>query len=339
VPDATFSDLAFFAQDEWQATPWLRLVGGLRVDRFRVASDRTTDFVLPPFFTPDVVDALGLAGLESGLSVTDTAVSGDVGVVVKPVESVSLVARVGRSFREPNLFERFFTDFGSVGGFVVGNPSLEPETGVNVDAGVKVHTRRFVGSFTYFKNTYSDFLTSRPALDRSGAPVGIPTGPGQPPIPVFQTVNAARVRIHGVEADFELRIPVGASFLTPFGNLTALRGDDLERDVPLDFITPFKAFGGLRWQDGPERYWAEYSFRAVTGQDRLSPAYLATNGGAEPGFVSHDVRGGVNFRFERCSVGFSAGVTNVGDRYFSEQFTLAPARGRSATIGLNLRFH
>lgn len=339
VPDATFSDLAFFAQDEWQATAWLRFVGGVRLDRFRVRSDSTVDFQLPPFFSSEVVDALGLAGLDSGLEVNDTAVSGDIGVVVKPVEAVSIVARVGRSFREPNLFERFFTDFGSVGGFVVGNPALAPESGINVDAGVKLHTRRIAGSFTYFNNTYSDFLSSRPALDRSGAPVGIPTGPGQAPIPVFQTTNAARVRIQGVEADFEWHIPAGASFLTPFGNVTATRGDDLERDLPLDFITPFKAFGGMRWQDGPERYWAEYSFRAVTGQDRLSPAYLATNRGAEPGFVTHDVRGGANLRFENWTMSFSAGVTNLGNRYFSEQFTLAPARGRSVTIGMNLRFH
>ncbi|HXG68565.1 MAG TPA: TonB-dependent receptor, partial [Blastocatellia bacterium] len=79
VPDATFGDLAFFAQDEFQATRWLRVVGGARVDRFDINSERTPGFDLPPFFTPAQIEDLGLTGLADGLKVNDTAVSGDLG--------------------------------------------------------------------------------------------------------------------------------------------------------------------------------------------------------------------------------------------------------------------
>ncbi|MCI0490120.1 MAG: TonB-dependent receptor [Blastocatellia bacterium] len=338
VPDATFGDLAFFALDEYQPTRWLRFIGGVRVDRFDINSERTAGFDLPPFFTPSQIEDLKVNGLEAGLNVDDTAVSGDFGVVVKPVEEVSLTARVGRSFREPNLFERFFTDFGSAAGFVVGNPDLKPESGVNLDTGIKIHTARFAGSFTYFNNTYTNFLTSRVALDRDGVPITVPTAPGAPPTMVFQTVNAGRTRIQGIEAEAEAPLLISGNYLTLFGSLSYLRGDDLQDNVPLDFITPLKTVAGLRWQDAHDRFWSEYGARIVHKQERLSPEFLIANGGAEPGFVTHDLRGGINFRRERYRLGFTAALTNLGNRFYNEQFVFAPARGRSATVGVNLRF-
>lgn len=338
VPDSKFGNLAFFAQDEYQAARWLRIVGGVRVDRFDINSERTPGFDLPSFFTPSQIEDLNLTGLDQGLKVDDTAVSGDVGFVINPTQAVSVTARVGRSFREPNLFERFFTDFGSAAGFVVGNPLLQPESGVNFDTGVKVRTARLATSFTYFNNTYKDFLTSQPAIDRNGAPITIPAGPGSPSIPVFRTVNLSRTRIQGVEADFEMPVKMSAGFLVPFGNISYLRGDDLESDLPLNFITPLKTIIGLRWQDVRDRYWSEYAARIINTQDRLSPDFLQSNGGAESGFVTHDLRGGVKFRRERYTIGFTIALENLANRFYNEQFVFAPARGRGATIGMNLRF-
>ncbi len=338
VPDATFANLAFFAQDEYEASRQLRFIGGLRVDRFDINSEHTAGFDLPPFFTSSQIEDLNLTGLDAGLQVRNTAISGDFGVVYKPVQSLSLTARVGRSFREPNLFERFFTDFGSAAGFVVGNPDLKPESGVNVDTGVAVRTSRFNGSFTYFNNTYTNFLSSQIAIDRNNVPITVSQGPGRPPIQVFRTVNVGRTRIQGVESEFETSLRAGQSFLTPFGNISYLRGDDLQRDVPLDFITPLKTVIGLRWQDRRERFWSEWRTRIVNGQDRLSPQFLAANAGAEPGYVTHSLRGGYNFRRERYVMGFTVGVDNLLNRFYNEQFVFAPARGRSATVGINLRF-
>lgn len=338
VPNSKFGDFALFAQDEYQPVRWLRLVGGIRVDRFNIESDRTPGFDLPAFFTPEQIEDLNLIGLDQGLSVDDTAVSGDFGVVVSPVSKLSFAARVGRSFREPNLFERFFTDFGSAAGFVVGNPTLEPEKGINFDTSVRFRSSRFAGSFTYFHNRYKDFLTSNPAIDRNGVPITIPAGPGQPPIPVFQTINTSRARIQGIEADFEAPIRIPRGFLAPFGNVSYLRGDDTENDVPLNFITPLKTVAGLRWHEERDRFWTEYSLRIVNSQDRLTPDFIAVNGGAEPGFVTHDVRGGVSFRHERYSWNFTVGVENLANRFYNEQFVFAPARGRSAVLGVGLRF-
>ncbi len=338
VPDATFATFAVFAQDEYEVTRKLRFIGGVRLDRFNISSERTPGFDLPTFFTPSQLEDLNLTGLNNGLQVRDAAVSGDLGVVYKPTEALSLTARVGRSFREPNLFERFFTDFGSAAGFVVGNPDLKPESGLNIDMGLAFRTSRWSGSFTYFNNTYTNFLTSQLAFDRNGVPITISQGPGNPPIQVFRTVNTGRTRIQGVEAEVETSLSVARSLLTPFGNVSYLRGDDLQLNVPLDFITPLKTVIGLRWQDRQKRFWSEWSTRIVNTQERLSLQFIAANGGAEPGFVTHDVRGGYNFRRERYTLGFTVGVNNLLNRFYNEQFVFAPARGRSATLGINLRF-
>lgn len=345
VPDATFGNLAFFAQDEYEITRRLRLIGGVRFDRFNIASEVTPGFSLPAFFTLAQIEDLNLTGFDSGLKVKDTAISGDFGVVFKPLDTFSLRARVGRSFREPNLFERFFTDFGTATGFVVGNPDLKPESGINFDTGVTFRTTRFSGALTYFNNTYTDFLTSQLALDRNGAPVTIPGGRGRPPIGVYRSVNLGRTRIQGLEGELETSVRVAQTLLTPFGNISYLRGDDLERNVPLDFITPLKTVVGLRWQDRRARLWSEWSTRIVNTQARLSPQFLTANGGAEPGYVTHSLRGGYNFRRERYTLGFTAGVDNLLNRFYSEQFifpseqtVFTPARGRTLSVGVNLNF-
>jgi outer membrane receptor for ferrienterochelin and colicin len=75
--------------------------------------------------------------------------------------------------RSRHLFERFFTGSGSVGGLVVGNPNLEPESGVNFDTGVKFRNSKFADSVTYFNNTYRNFLTNILIDQTIASPVGL----------------------------------------------------------------------------------------------------------------------------------------------------------------------
>jgi hemoglobin/transferrin/lactoferrin receptor protein len=334
VPVANFGSFALFAQNEFELNNRLKFVGGVRVDFFSSKASPTTGFALPPSFTTSQIEDLGLNGLATGLDVSERAVTGDFGAVFKLTDEISLTGRVGRSYRVPNLFERFFTDAGSVGGFVVGNPNLEPETGINVDTGVKVRTFRFAGSFTYFNNTYRNFLSTVPAADRNGRPIVIPPArPGQAPTPVSQTVNIGRARIQGFEGELEIPLRLGDWFLTPSGNISYLRGDNLQVDEPLNTITPLKTVLNLRWQDAAARYYAEWTTRIVNKQERLSSSFLTANLGAEPGFAVSDVRGGYSFRRERYRLSVNAGISNIFNRYYNEQFVFAPARGRSFVLG------
>ncbi|HMJ09606.1 MAG TPA: TonB-dependent receptor [Pyrinomonadaceae bacterium] len=352
VPDATLSNIAGFAQDEFRITKRLKFTGGIRIDNFKTAAQPTTGFSLP-LLRQDQVDDLGIGSLASGLNVSNTAVTGDAGVVFRASRNVVLSARIGRSFRTPNIFELFFTDAGSIGGFVVGNPNLKPETGTNIDTSVKFKTSRFSASVTYFNNSYRNLLATVPTDDHRGCPIFIAapgtvydanncfvisSPPGQSPVRVYQTQNVDRARIQGLEAEFEAPIKIRLGYLTPNGNFSYLRGDDSERGLPLDFISPFRTNIGIRWNNYGKSYFFDYNARFVGTQNRLSPSYLAPvnqggNGGPEKGFVTHNMSGGYYFRRERFNFNINLGVSNIFNRAYSEQFVYAPARGRSFTIG------
>lgn len=336
IPDASLSNFAGFAQDEFRVSNRLKFVGGVRVDNFKTVSQTTTGFVLPAL-TPAQIDFLGIGNIASGITKSNTSATGDLGAVYKLTSDVILSARVGRSFRTPNLFETFFTDRGSVSGsFVAGNPFLKPETGTNIDTSVKVKTLRYAASATYFNNSYKNLLATVPAVDRNGQPIFL-NQPG-PATRIYQTQNFDRARIQGLEAEFEVPIKISLGLLTPNGNFSYLRGDDTVRNVPLDFISPMRTNVGVRWNNYGKSYFFDYYARIVTTQKRLSPSFLSSvnqggNGGPEAGFVTHNMSGGYYFRREHYNFNINLGVSNLFNRAYSEQFVFSPARGRSFTIG------
>jgi len=336
VPDASLENVAAFAQDEFRATNRFRLVGGIRVDNFKTAAQPTIGFALPPLTAGQIQD-LRIASLASGLNVSRTSVTGDFGGIFSVTPDISLSARIGRSFRTPNIFELFFTDRGSISNvFVVGNPNLRPETGTNVDASVKLRKSHFIGSATYFRNSYKNFLNTVAAVDRNGNPIYL-NQPG-PLTRVYQTQNVDRARIQGFEAEFEVPMKIRLGYLTPNGNFSYLRGDDIDSNVPLDIISPFRTNIGLRWNNYGKSYFFDYYARIVAEQDRLSPSFLLPvnqggNGGPEKGFTTHNISGGYYFRREMYNFNINVGVSNLANRAYSEQFVYAPARGRSFTIG------
>lgn len=336
VPNARFGSFAAFAQDAFKLNEKLQIIGGIRIERFSTSSDPTEGFSLPGALTPSQIEDLGLTGLEDGLSVTETASTGDVGAVFGITNDLSVTARIGRSFRVPNIFERFFTDLGSAEGFVVGNPSLEPESGVNFDAGLRFRNANIAASITYFRNSYKNFLSSELAFDRNGNPIEIPSGNSS--LEVYQTVNLDRVRIQGFEAEIEVPLRLGFGFLTPGGNISYLRGDNLTDGEPLNAITPLKTVLTVRWENLGSNYFVDWSTRLVAEQDRLSESFMTVNEGPEPGFSVSDLRGGYVFRKENWRLSFNAGITNIFGEQYREQFVLAPARGRSFVFGTRIEF-
>lgn len=351
VPNASLANIAAFVQEEFRISNRLKLVGGIRIDNFKTAAEPTTGFALP-ILRSDQIQDLRIGELASGLNVSNTSVTGDFGAIYKLTRNVNFSARVGRSFRTPNIFELFFTGSGSVGGFVVGNPFLKPESGTNFDSSLKVRTSRFSASFTYFNNSYKNFLATVEANDSRGCPVFIVrpgtvydsdncriiSSPPPGPTRVFQTQNIDKARIQGFETEFEIPIKISLGYLTPNGNFSYLRGDNTELDVPLNIISPFRTNIGVRWQNYGKAYFFDYNARIVAKQTRLSQSFLAPvnqggNGGPEAGFITHNMSGGYYFRRERFNFNVNLGVSNIFDRAYSEQFVFAPARGRSFTFG------
>jgi hemoglobin/transferrin/lactoferrin receptor protein len=83
VPNADFGSFAGFAQDEFAVSNRLKFIGGVRFERFFSSSTATNGFALPPAITTSQREDLGIFGLDTGLKVKETAVTGDFGAVFK----------------------------------------------------------------------------------------------------------------------------------------------------------------------------------------------------------------------------------------------------------------
>ena len=116
VPDATFRDIGVFVQDEWEATRYLRIVGGLRADSYRVSTAPTPGYSFDSLVTGanPPIDPAGLPNVD-GDTLSRAALTGEIGAVVRASEHVSLMARYGRSYRHPNLEELLFAGPATVG--------------------------------------------------------------------------------------------------------------------------------------------------------------------------------------------------------------------------------
>ena len=348
VPDASFRDFGVFVQDEWDITPKVKLVAGLRFDAYNVTADETPGYQVAslttgaqPPINPDTLPSL------SGDSVSREALTGNIGLVFKASEKVSVVAHYGRSYRHPNLEELLFSGPATIGN-IVPNLTVDAEKGNNFDVGVKVRSGRFAGSFGYFHNRYDGFISTEiVARGCCGQPVTASGGT------VSQAINFADVKIQGVEGDIDVPISAGSALVTIFANAAYNNGEILSGRNPLtgvdlagtpqDNITPFKMIGGLRLSDKKSRYWVEYLFRHQKEVERVaealtgSPFLIAQDIYGLNGFTIHRVGAGIDWTKPTYSIGLSVALENMSDKYYREQFQFAPARGRSFTVGLHVR--
>ena len=114
------------------------------------------------------------------------ALTGDVGLVGNTGGRVSPFVRFGRSYRHPNLEERFYAGPAPAGN-IAPNIRVKPETGNNFDVGAKISAGRFTGGAYGFVNQFKDFVVQ-------DLPVATTPSGG-----LAQATNYADVRISGVE--------------------------------------------------------------------------------------------------------------------------------------------
>ena len=340
VPNASFSDFGAFAQDEWDLNSKVRLIAGLRLDGYKVNTDATTGYNIDAVIA-GTKPAIAPSTLPNpnGDSISRTAFTGDIGLVVKQSERLSFIAHYGRSYRHPNLEELLFAGPATIGS-IAPNITVGPEKGDNIDLGLKFRSAKVQGSLSYFNNKYSDFISTEiTALTASSS--------------VSQAINFADVRIQGFEGDVQSSWSQGPAIVSVFANAAYNKGEVLKGTNPLtklsiagtpqDNITPLKAVAGLRLSDKKEHFWGEYSFRHQQKVDRVaatlkdSPFIIFQDLAGLAGFTIHRLGVGYDWRKDRKSFGLTINMENLGNKFYREQFQFAPARGRSITVGLRVR--
>lgn len=323
VPNSAFSGTGFFFQDEYRPHSRVRILGGVRVDRFDLNVNDTTGF------DPTVLGSLAA-------SQTDSAVGGTLGATVDVGEGFMLSGNVGRAFRAPNLFERYFFGRGSVGGFIVPNATLEPETSLQFDGGLHFRSGPVKASVNYFRNTLDSLISSA-----AGTFNGEPTLQGQP---VFQNINISEARIQGVESTVDIRFNAAGSQWTPTFSAAWQRGDNRSTGEPLPLIAPFIGQARLRWSPNKTRFWSELGMTAASSSNRVPTgfnpirAYTVWNWRAGYELVRGEYGLAAHMPAGLSSVNIYAGLENLGGRTYFGLFETVPQPGRDFRIGMDLSF-
>ena len=257
VPNSYQRGLGIYVQDELPVTARLKLIAGVRGDRYSFVSQNDPRYLGEPF------------------DLTQNAGSGNVSAVYDVTQNVALTALVGRGFRAPNIEERSFFGVDTTGTVLIEqNPGLRSETSLNSEVGFKVRYQQWAGGFNVYHNAARDFID----LVYTG------TDPNSGLL-LAHFGNIDRATIEG--AEFELSWFPSARW-TAFGNVGYSRGTDDKTGDPLALIAPLKGVLGLRYQR--TRWWGEVATRMVARQDRVPQGQAQT-----PGFAVGDVRGGYDF--------------------------------------------
>jgi iron complex outermembrane recepter protein len=203
-----------------------------------------------------------------------TDASGSVGVLFRPAaanDKLTFAVSLARAARNPALEELYF--FGVHPGnfaFEVGNPDLDSETALGLDASIRWRHRRFSGELTYFRNSIDDYIFRNP-ISEEEFDEQFP-GEDSEGFPVIQFV-AADSLLQGVEAHADIVVAPG--LIAELG-FDLVRGELRSTDDPLPRIPPTRFRGGLRYQTGA--FQAGGEIISAAKQDRVFGEETPTDG-------------------------------------------------------------
>lgn len=204
--------------------------------------------------------------------------------------------------RAASITERFYSFAPAPGGYLVGNPSLDPETKGELNTGVEYSNDHIdVGAYIFGSYVWDYILETRVGTDDVN-------GDGTDDL-IRGFVNTDAVLAGG---ELDGRFKLSRSWSIPFA-LAYVRGRNVSDDRDLPLIPPLNGHIGLRWQwHKSVRPWAEAMLRAATRQDNIDSQFLETD---TPGYQVVDLRGGI-----QLPAGFSleAGIENLFDQDYTE---------------------
>jgi hemoglobin/transferrin/lactoferrin receptor protein len=230
--DSRTQGLGMFALLEHELNQRWLLSGNLRHDRYH--TETAANIITIPALTSEI-----LAHRDARDSKTTYAI----GTVFKPSGWLNFAANFGTSYRVPTSGEKF--SYGTYGkGYLLPNPSLQPEEGKTVDISARLRLPSLSANLTLYKSHYTNLIAQQELLYLD--------------LVSSRRVNIGKAQVQGLELDLkqslrkDLVLKLAAAY-TEGSNKTAGK--------PLSYIAPLVGNVGLAYQHGP---WA------VEGDLRLS---------------------------------------------------------------------
>ena len=286
VEDARQMNEALFVTYDRPLASWALLSAGVRGDHVETENE---------------------GGFFGNRSTDHSALSGHAALTVGPFRDVTASLQVARGFRDPFLSDRYFR--GPSGrGFIIGNPDLEPERSLQVDASVRwAVAGRSVALFAY--DYHIDDLIERYRPERD-----------------FLFRNRGEADIQGLELEAQTALPFGFNLELA----AAVARGEAEDGSDLADIAPANAALTVRW--GGARGFAYTRGIFMAEDDRPGVAEVA-----RPGHSLLEAGAGwrITEELELRVIG-----RNLTDRRYrdSADEVASLARGRSFSVGLVGRY-
>lgn len=236
---------------------------------------------------------------------SDTYGGGNVMLEWADAEGLRAYVGAGLSSRAAAATERYFAYSPAPGGYVVGNPSLDPEAKWETCAGVSLSGKRSWVDVEVFASRVNDYIYST-IIDRVDV-----NGDG-----VTDTVRGYRnvdAELYGAEAGGLYGLNAAISIPWSLAMVVG-RNRSLDRDLPE--IPPLSGDVGLLFEPGGTLpWWCSATMRFATEQDRIDPTFGET---ATDAYEVFDLAAGI-----AIPGGWSLeiGVDNLFDRDYAEHLS------------------
>ncbi len=245
-PNSTAREIGVFWQDEIGIGERFAVIPGLRWERYDL--DARADAI----FREDY-PAVRVADIRR------SAWTPKLGMRWQAGEHNTFFAQYARGFRAPPFGDvNIGLSLTLLNYEVRPNPDLRPETSHGFEAGWRWQGEGLRASVSVYRNRYRDLIDSRANLGADPVSGAL----------VFQSVNRARARIEGIEAEAAW-MPAATPSLEFRGALAWARGRDLARERPLNSVAPAKLVLGARWEPAAADWGVEAIATAVARQRDL----------------------------------------------------------------------
>jgi hemoglobin/transferrin/lactoferrin receptor protein len=259
-------------------------------------------------------------------AITQTSASPRLGVTWRIRDEFSAFAQYAHGFRSPPFEDvNIGLDLPQFNVRAIPNPDLEPEKSDAFEVGIRSTNALLSGSASAYYTRYRDFIESKVNLGPDPA-----TG-----VTIFQSRNLARAAIWGIDVEGKVRLGSSGGSSAPITVRAAVsfaRGDDLERDRPLNSIDPAKLVVGVGYADAAGRWDTELVTTAIAAKRRIDDGAIPLV--RTPAIVTFDLL--LRWKItERLNL--KAGLFNLSDRSYFEWVDVRNRPANDPTLDLYRR--
>ncbi len=309
---ASIETWALFAQDQWEIGDRLALTAGLR-----------------QYYVDGKLDYTDRASLTPGTLDSDQKVIGAVGLVWGVTDDINLRANVSQGYVYPSLTQ-LVTGAYAGSSFVNPDASLNPETSVNYDMGLRLQKSQLTLDATVFYTESEDYIHHLPCTPEDNCPGRRDQ--------LYQ--NIGKSNAHGVELFVAYAgLPAG---LEPYASLTWMKRK-IEYEAFSTWDTAVPDFGGrlgLKWQGAfmaVPSLWTDFYLRGETSSNLEEPGTVRDVLADKSGWVTANLSTGTEFGADR-QYRLSVDLLNLSDKKYIASTENLYGAERSVAMKLSLNW-